>query len=41
MKNIKIFFTLPEKSFDRCSVTSKESPNVYKSCPKKISLEKW
>ena len=23
------------------SVTSKESPNVYKSCPKMISLEKW
>ena len=22
------------------SVTSKESPNVYKSCPKKISREK-
>ena len=23
------------------SVTSKKSPNVYKSCPKMISLEKW
>ena len=24
-----------------CSVTRKQSPNVYKSCPKMISLEKW
>ena len=24
-----------------CSVTSKNSPNVYKSCPKMISLEKF
>ena len=23
------------------SVTSKKSPNIYKSCPKLISLEKW
>ena len=23
------------------SVTSKKLPNVYKSCPKMISLEKW
>ena len=23
------------------SVTSKKSPNVYKICPKMISLEKW
>ena len=23
------------------SVTNKKSPNVYKSCPKMISLEKW
>ena len=23
-----------------CSVTRKKSPNVYKRCPKKISLEK-
>ena len=23
------------------SVTSKKSPNVYKSCPRMISLEKW
>ena len=26
--------------YDRLSVTSKKSPNVYKSCPKMISLEK-
>ena len=26
---------------ERSSVTSKESPNVYKSCPKVISLEKF
>ena len=25
----------------RISVTSKKLPNVYKSCPKMISLEKW
>ena len=24
-----------------CSVTGKKSPNVYKSCPKMILLEKW
>ena len=25
----------------RSSVSSKKSPNVYKSCPKMISQEKW
>ena len=25
----------------KASVTRRKSPNVYKSCPKIISLEKW
>ena len=29
------------ESQSRNSVTRKKSPNVYKSCPKMISLEKW
>ena len=28
------------KNFVCCSVTSKKLPNVYKNCPKMISLEK-
>ena len=40
------YFTVKRLSGDRCSglgisVTRKKSPNVYKSCPKMISLEKW
>ena len=27
--------------FNVTSVTRRKSPNVYKSCPKMISLEKW
>ena len=32
---------LPKTIRDTLSVTSKKSPNVDKSCPKMISLEKW
>ena len=30
-----------EEELNRPSVTRKKSPNVYNSCPKMISLEKW
>ena len=30
-----------KKRYSINSVTRKKSPNVYKSCPKIISLEKW
>ena len=40
----KFSFTSRNVNFFACpdagSVTSKESPNVHKSCPKMISLEK-
>ena len=36
---IKIKFTSEARKQGNGSVTSKKSPNVYKSCPKMISLE--
>ena len=43
--NLSIRFCSPKRFYMqlliRTSVTSKKSPNVYKSCPKMISLEKW
>ena len=36
---VKDFVERQQKS-EYCSVTRKKSPNVYKSCPKLISLEK-
>ena len=36
-----IYFTIESFVYDIGSVTRKKSPNVYKSCPKMISLEIW
>ena len=35
-----VFLKVKEDKNKYTSVTSKKSPNVYKSCPKMISLEK-
>ena len=35
------FYGIKNASFGDVQCDQKKSPNVYKSCPKMISLEKW